>query len=58
LGIFVHNHQNMTLVPNSSNRDNIIFWFQVGYLVARILYIVMHLGVMNPRSLGLSAQNS
>jgi hypothetical protein len=25
LGIFVHNHQNMTLVPNSSNRDNIIF---------------------------------
>jgi hypothetical protein len=58
LGIFVHNRQNKALVPNSSKRDNLSFLFQVGYQVARNLCIGMHIGVMNPRSLELSTQNS
>jgi hypothetical protein len=57
-GNFVPRRQNMTPRTKFSTRDNLSFWFQVGYQVAPNLCIGMHVGVMNPCSLELSARSS
>jgi hypothetical protein len=45
-------------VQKFSTRDNLSFWFQVGYQVAPNICIGRHVGVMNPCSLELSARSS